>query len=167
MMDWSVSGIPPASKWRMQRCLFALLFVSTLGAGACRDDNDSPVTPTPNPQVLNLAGTWRADIDLPGNPARMVWTLSQNGTAVSGPVTFGLQSGTVVLNGTLTGTATATSLTYTIAVAPGGIPLNPACTGQLGGTVTGSSTTLTGPLTVVSSTCAPPIPSTTITLTRG
>ncbi len=142
------------------------MVLAILAAG-CGDDNDSPLDPTPTPQVLNLAGTWRADVNIPNTPARMVWVLSQSGTAVSGQVTLGLQTGTVVLNGALTGTASATSLTYTIAVAPGGIPMNPTCTGQLGGTLTGSSTTLTGPLNVVSSTCSAPIPSTTITLTKG
>jgi len=103
------------------------------------------------------------------NSARMTWELAQNGTAVSGPVTMLLSTGIVLMNGAFTGTLNGSTLAGTIAVTPGGIPVYPACTGQLAATMNatiGSPSTLTGPLSVVSSTCAVPISSSSITLTR-
>jgi hypothetical protein len=101
----------------------------------------------------------------------MAWTLTQTGTAVSGPVLVRLPNGIVLLNGFLTGTLTGSTLPYTISVGPGGIPTQPACVGQLGGTMTatvGATSTLTGSYTVTSATCTPPFgASGDLALTRG
>jgi hypothetical protein len=51
-------------------------------------------------------------------------------------------------------------------VAPGGIPLQPTCAGQLQGTLTATATTLTGPMNLASSTCSSPITNQTITMTK-
>lgn len=99
----------------------------------------------------------------------MTWTLSQTNAAVTGPALLSLTSGIVLMNGFLTGTMSGTTLTYTISVGPGGIPLQPTCTGQLGGTMAvsfGTVSTMTGTPTVTSSTCPVPIPVGAITLTR-
>ena len=99
----------------------------------------------------------------------MVWTLTQTGTAVSGPVILVLPTGTVLLNGALTGTFNGSALTYAIAVNAGGIPAQPQCVGQLGGTMTaaiGAVSTMSGSLAVATSTCATGVPAGTITLTK-
>jgi len=96
----------------------------------------------------------------------MTWALTQSSSGVSGPVTIALPTGIVLLNGFLTGTLTNSSLAYTISVAPGGLPLQPACSGQLQGTMTVTQTTLTGPMNLTSSTCASPITSQTLTMTK-
>ncbi len=99
----------------------------------------------------------------------MTWTLSQTGTSVTGPVTIGLPNGVVLLNGTLSGTLTGTSLDYTIAVAASGVPDQPACTGQLGGTMTvttGTVSTMTGPIAVRSTNCSIQFPTSNFTLTK-
>jgi hypothetical protein len=100
----------------------------------------------------------------------MVWTVVQTGSAVTGSMLVSLPSGTVLLNGAVAGTVSGTSLTYTIAVAPGGIPLQPACSGQLSGTATGTTAapfTLTGNYNLVSSTCTSPITTGTFVLTKA
>ena len=104
--------------------------------------------------------------------AQMTWTLTQTGAAVTGPVLVKLPNGIVLLNGFLTGTLTGPMLTYTISVGPGGIPTQPACVGQLGGTMTataaGTTSMLTGNYAVSSATCTPPFGSSgNISLTRG
>jgi len=57
-----------------------------------------------------------------------------------------------------------------VPVGPGGIPSQPACVGQLGGTMTaaiGPTSTLTGSYTVTSATCTPPFGTTgNLSLTR-
>ena len=145
--------------------LVAMLGSGGLLAGACTDS--APTQPS-SPQ-LNLNGVWAGDLLIQGVPARMTWTLTQAGDAVTGPVLVALPTGTVLLNGTLNGTLTGTSVAYTITVSPGGIPSQPACTGQLGGSaaVSGTSTlALSGTYSVVSSTCPIPFSSGSFTLTR-
>lgn len=148
----------------MLKPLAALCLACTLALAACSNDS-SPSTPT---QPTNVAGTWVGNVTVAGTSARMTWTLSQTGTTVNGPVLLGLANGTVLLNGALTGTISGNSLTYSIAVAPGGIPLQPACSGQITGTMAvaiASTSTLTGTPTITSS-CAAPFPGGSITLTK-
>jgi hypothetical protein len=130
--------------------------------------NQSPTAPATMP--IDVTGTWRGAITVQGVEARMTWTLTQAvGGAVTGPVLVGLSNGDVLLNGSLTGTLTGSTLTYAIAVGPGGIPSRPDCTGQLTGSMNaaiGPSSTLIGPMGVSSSSCTPPFSGDTITLTR-
>ena len=99
----------------------------------------------------------------------MTWTLTQTGTAVTGPVLVGLSNGVILLNGFLTGTMAGPSLTYTITVGPGGVPNQPACTGQLGGTMAvtiSTVSTMVGPMSLLTSNCSLQLPSATMTLTK-
>lgn len=154
---------------RIAGLLISLLALTTLAA--CTEK--APNTPTPpTTTALDLTGRWGTDLTFLGVSARMTWTLTHNQTnsSVTGPVVVALPTGTVLLNGSLQGTLTGTSLPYTIAVVPGNIPSQPACTGQLGGTMMVNSgaipMTMTGPFGVVSSSCTISLPSSNITLTR-
>jgi len=145
----------------------ALATFLLLSLTACHDN--APSSPS-TPAVTSFAGTWTGDLALQTTATRMTWTLSQSGTTVTGPVIVTLPSGIVLMNGALTGTVASSTLTYTIAVAAGGIPSQPACSGQLGGTVSQSSgtspVTLSGSYAVASSTCATPFSSGSFTLAR-
>jgi hypothetical protein len=145
-----------------------LVLVSTiLFGGACGRDK-SPASPTPSP-TLTLSGTYAGDITVQNTPARMVWVVTQSGNGVSGSVRVSLPSGLVIMNGTVAGTVSGTSLMYTILVAPGGIPLQPSCSGQLSGTATGTTSapfTLSGSYNLVTSTCNSPLTSGTFVLTK-
>jgi hypothetical protein len=96
----------------------------------------------------------------------MTWALTQSSSNVSGPVTIALPTGIVLFNGVFNGTLTNSSLPYTITVSPGGLPLQPTCSGQLQGTMTVTQTTMTGPMNLTSSTCASPITSQNLTMTK-
>ena len=148
------------------RTLIAVLTAATL-LGGCASIQDS-ATPS---QALDLTGTWRGNFALQGVTSEMVWTLTQSGTSVTGPVLDRLPNGVVLLNGFLTGTLAGSTLTYTISVGPQGIPSQPDCVGQLGGTMTattGTPSTLTGAYAVSSATCAPPFASSgNLSLARG
>lgn len=141
--------------------------VALLGCLATGCGEKSPSVPTPPP--INLTGTWAGNVTVLGTSARMLWSLTQSDSTVTGPVALTLPSGTVLLNGFLTGALNGNALTYTIAVGPGGVPTQPACAGQLGGTMNASIgvvSTLVGRTSLVSSNCAPPLPSGDITLTK-
>jgi hypothetical protein len=104
-----------------------------------------------------------------GTPARMTWTLNQSGNAVNGTVLVGLASGTVLMNGLITGVTSGSAMTYTITVSPGGIPTLPSCAGQLGGNATIATTspaTLSGSYNLLSSTCASPLTGGSFVLTK-
>jgi len=154
--------------WLMGSRLTAALLSVALGLGiwACGEKS----TPTsPAPTQIDVTGRWVTDISVQGITGRMTWTLTQMGGGVTGPVLVSLPNGFVMLNGFFTGTLTGSSLAYTIAVGPGGIPSQPACSGQLGGTMTvtiGTVATMTGPMSVVASNCPIQLPSTAITLTK-
>jgi hypothetical protein len=149
----------------MRRACLLILVLSLAAAPAgCGDSTPSE----PSPQGPNLSGAWSGNLAVQGTPAQMTWTLSQTGTAVSGPVLIRLASGIVLLNGALTGTLNGSVLTYTVVIAPNGIPTQPACSGQVGGIVTATDDvrTLAGSFNVVSSTCVSPLTSGAITLAR-
>lgn len=146
------------------KLMAALLCVAALAG--CSDKS----TPTnASPTQLDVTGRWAGDLTFMDTSGRMTWTLTQNAGAVTGPVLLGLPSGTVLLNGFLTGTLTGTSLAYTISVGPGGIPNQPSCAGQLAGTMTvavGATSTMTGPIGVSSSSCPIQFSSNNFTLTK-
>ena len=131
--------------------------------------SESGSTTTPSSTTLQIGGTWNGSVTVNGTDGRMTWVLSQNNTAITGPVSIGLSSGIVLLNGTFSGTLTGTALSGNIAVTPGGIPVYPSCTGQLSATMNvtlGSVATMNGPVALVTSTCPVPFTSSTVTLTR-
>ena len=147
------------------RLLATLLCI--VAAWGC-NDTSTPSTPGQVSQAT-VTGRWTGDLTVQGVTGRTTWTLSQTGTSVTGPVTIGLPNGVVLLNGTLSGTLTGTSLDYTIAVAASGVPDQPACTGQLGGTMTvttGTVSTMTGPIAVRSTNCSIQFPTSNFTLTK-
>jgi hypothetical protein len=99
----------------------------------------------------------------------MTWTLSQNGSAVFGPVLVLLPSGIVLMNGTFAGSLAGNVVSYTITVPAGGIPSNPSCTGQLAGSATLMSAavpSLAGSYALTTSSCPTPFSSGMFTLTR-
>lgn len=146
------------------RRLLAMLLMLSLVAACAEKSPEAPSSPAPT-----VTGTWAGDLTVEGANARMSWTLTQIDTTVGGPVLVALSSGTVLMNGFLTGTLIGTTLQYVIAVGAGGVPTRPACAGQLSGTMTltvGVTSTLGGPMAVTSSTCTPPLTGATLTLVR-
>ena len=143
-----------------------LSILALVVAVAC-GDKSTPTTPSPT--QLDVSGRWASDITVQGVTGRMTWTLTQTGGGITGPVLVSMSSGFVLLNGFLTGTMTGPSMAYTIAVGPGGIPSQPTCSGQLGGTMTVTSgvvSTMSGPMSVIASNCPIQLPVNAITLTK-
>jgi hypothetical protein len=149
------------------RLLTAVLTTAALLSVSCTSTRTSSAPSS----ALDLTGTWRGDFAVQTITAEMAWTLTQKGTDVTGPILVRLPNGIVLLNGFLTGTLTGSTLAYTISVGPGGIPTQPTCVGQLGGTMiatSGTTSTLTGGYAVMSATCTPPFGSSgNIALTKA
>jgi len=148
------------------RSAMGSMTLSALVAAGCASNT---VVSTPTPTVIDLTGVWSGSVVVLDTTAKMTWSLTETNGSVTGLVILGLPSGTVLLNGTLTGVMSGTTLTYTVAVGPGGVPAQPTCVGQLGGTMTatiGAPSTLAGSSAVTSSSCTQPFPGGNLTLSR-
>ena len=139
------------------------VLLAALVAAGC--DKEEPTDPSPPP--LNLSGVWRGGLTVQGQSAIMTWTLTQTNTTVTGPIDVGLANGIVLLNGALAGSVAGSTLTYTITVPTGGVPLQPACSGQIAGTAAVvSASTMNGDYKVASSTCSTGLTAGTFTMTK-
>ena len=150
--------------------LSIILISSAVGLSACTG-NPSGNSPTA-PSTIDLTGTWSGDFTVQGSTAVMTWNLTEasGSNAVTGPVRLALPSGIVLLNGALSGTLSGSTLTFVITVGPGGIPSQPSCTGQLGTSAVAAiatTSTLSGTLTVVESSCPVPVQDGPFTLTKS
>jgi hypothetical protein len=152
--------------WLDRRVL--ALAAAAMTAIACEvTTSHTPTTPGTTPGTnQGVSGRWSTDLAVQGVSARMQWMLTQNSGGVSGPVLVGLSNGVVLLNGTLTGTLAGSSMPYTISVGPGGVPNQPTCIGQFGGTMTVGVTTMTGSMALMSSNCTVQFPSGSVTLIK-
>ena len=150
--------IPLAARYAM-----ALFIVCTTVACSV-ESSTTPLAPTPT--QVDVSGRWSANITVQGVTGRMVWTLTQSSGGVSGPVLVTLPNGVVLLNGALNGALNGSSLPYTVSVGPGAVPAQPTCTGQFGGTMTVASTSMSGPMALISSNCSIAFPSNAVTLTK-
>jgi hypothetical protein len=160
----SREGTSPASRSVRMRTIRALLLLPALLLNPACDDG-APLDPSDAP--LDLGGIWRGAITVNSMPAQMTWTLTQSAAAVSGPALVALPTGIVLMNGALTGSLSGMTLTYTIDVPAGGIPLQPSCSGRIGGTSTAvSASNMSGSYAVTSSTCATGLTSGSFTLTK-
>src|SRR5262249_47885771 len=150
------AGTSPAFSCNMRSARWLLLALVIVEA-AC--GSSSGTTGPTQPSRVDVTGTWSGNLTLQGTTARMIWTAVQTTDALSGSVVVVLPSGTVLLNGVLSGTVAGSAVTYTIGVNPGGIPTQPACTGRLAGAATvtnGATPTMAGSYSLVTSACATP-----------
>ena len=144
------------------RPTWCVLLLAAVLSTACGDE--LPTEPTTPPS--SFAGTWRGNVTVTNVTAVMTWTLTQTGTSVSGPVVIALPTGVVLMNGTVGGTVSGSSLIYTITVPPGGVATQPGCSGQISGaSALTATTTMTGTYSV-NSACNTGLTNGSFTLTR-
>lgn len=116
-------------------------------AGAC----SSATGPTTD---LILAGTWSGNLGQgsgSGRALRVTWTLSQNGTQLSGPVTVSTSPAVapIVFDGTLSGSLSRSQVTMTLAARNG----SSGCAINGTGTAAASILAIDGTLDVTFSGC--------------
>lgn len=142
------------------RVLISLLAMFAAGgcgsAGGAASAGTSPTAPTPVTSVApTLGGTYSGDASDSSGPGAMTWNLGQTGTTVTGTVTATTAKSSVGFSGTLLGTFAGTTLTFTIAVSPGGVTLFRSCTMSIEGMATNVSATVIAGTYSGSSSCAP------------
>ena len=88
--------------------------------------------------AFSLTGTWSGSGSDSSGPGQMTtWVLTHTGSALTGLVTARTPLGTVVFNGTFSGSLDGTTLTFTVAIPHGGISRFPTCTAMISGTAAG------------------------------
>ena len=123
---------PPAGRCAAP-LLAATLFFTAIGCGSSPTAPQQPPSSTP-PESLNLAGTWNGTGSDPHGPETLTWTLTQVGSAVSGPVQMAPRfldgscgSCHKDKKGTVAGTLSGTTLKLTLTFPAGGDVVTPMC----------------------------------------
>lgn len=119
----------------------------SLAAAACGgpDRPAPPAAPSPPPPPpLNLTGAYSATGDDFLGIGRMRWVLSQSGSDVDGIVTAVSQQGTTGARGTLDGTLSGSTLSFTIVMPPGGLAALPSCSATIEGVAEATRSTING-----------------------
>jgi hypothetical protein len=97
-------------------------------------------------QALNVSGTWSGSGSDSTGSGLMTWQLTQTGSSVSGMMTASTPVGTVVYNGTFSGTITGSTLIFTINIPVGNISL-PSCSATISGSGDVANGSITGTYT--------------------
>jgi hypothetical protein len=128
-------------------------------AASCGGSSSSGPSPTPAPTApsvpaITLTGTYAGNAIDSSGPGTMTWRITQTGTAISGIADAGTPLDGNAFHGSVTGTLTGSSLTFTLTVPAGGVNGQPTCTVSITGTGTAaSSSSITGTYSGTS-TCA-------------
>src|SRR5438874_169282 len=103
----------------MRYSLITIGLLATLTACSTSATNPSSGAPavTPGgssmPPPVTLGGIYAGSVSDSTGSGMMTWTVSQSGASVSAPVTATTPLGTVAFNGSLAGSLSDTSLTFT------------------------------------------------------
>jgi hypothetical protein len=156
--------------------LFVIVFALSLGVAAIAcggggsGGTTTPTEPSPPASNLNIAGTWTGSAyDAAGNfsgPGAMTWQITQTGAAFSGTMTITDSGTNVTGRGTVSGTVSGSSLTFSMSVPSGGFD-SPyaACTANVTGSGVAAASSINGNYTGTSS-CSGAISSGQITLNK-
>ena len=118
----------------MNQRVFILVLILTWTAG-CGGGGSSPTSPsTP---ALNLTGTFSGSASDSSGPGQLTWRLTQTGTSVAGSVSLVALPSGITGTGSVAGTLTGTTLTFTMTIPRGGIPARPTCSVSAEGRATG------------------------------
>ena len=130
------------------RYLGLVILTATL-ATACGANTSAPVSPSAirTPSVLSAAGTWSGTSTDTTGSAQLSWTVTQNGTDMTGTMSVGNTGRSMMGTGTMRGTVNGQALTFHMDVPSGGFSgMMSACSmgvdGQ--GTMSADGHTLTG-----------------------
>ena len=104
--------------------------------------------PFANPPAFDLTGTWSGPASDDSGPATMTWTLTQSGGSITGKF-FAVEPppSSAQYRGTISGSLSGTSLTYTINVPKGSIVGLPNCFVTINGSAVVSANAIVGTYT--------------------
>ena len=101
---------------------FVLLVVTSLAVAACGESVYTPAAPTqtsPTP-LTSLSGTWTGSAADTSGPGKMIWTVSQNGTAMTGTMNISDTGRSMMGTGSMQGTVSGSTMAFHMTVPTGG-----------------------------------------------
>lgn len=128
---------------------FALVATLLTTLGACGESSTTPSPP------LDLSGTWSGLLGQAGSTSalRMTWVATHTGNSVSGIATLVKPAFNVQARGGMTGIVNGNQVILTYAVPPDSIHGFSSCEIAGLGNATGTSTSITGTLTLMFRSC--------------
>lgn len=133
----------------MQAFVVSAITIGVVGCGSTSSSSGNPAAPSA--VSLNLAGSWTGKIaGTNGNGPSLVWTASQSGSTVSGPLdlSFVDNGKPQTFRGTLSGTISGADVSLTISIPAGAFADVPACSITATGTATPTATSISSSMTV-------------------
>ena len=131
-----------------------LAFVVGLTTAACGGAANSPMAPSPvapstpsGATPLNVTGSWLGTSTDSTGGEQMGLILTQNGTTVTGPMSFADPTRTMMGNGTMQGTLSGNTMTFHMTIPTGGFngSMSPCSMGMDGtATIPADGMTMTG-----------------------
>jgi hypothetical protein len=101
---------------------FVLIVATSLAVAACGESAYTPAAPTqtsPTP-LTSLSGTWTGTSADTSGPEKMIWTVSQNGTAMTGTMNISDTGRSMMGAGSMQGTVNGSTMTFHMTVPNGG-----------------------------------------------
>jgi len=104
----------------MRRSILAV--VSLVAVSACGGSSSSPATPTPvsTGTLASVSGTWTGTSADTSGQGKMTWSVTQNGNGMSGTMSISDISRSMMGNGSMQGTISASTVTFHMVVPTGG-----------------------------------------------
>jgi len=101
---------------------FSFVFLLGLTVAACGGSASSPTAPSPvsGTTPLSVTGNWLGTSTDSTGGEQMRLVLTQNGTTVTGPMSFADPTRTMMGNGTMQGTLTGNTMTFHMTIPTGG-----------------------------------------------
>jgi len=126
-----------------------------------------PVFERVSENALTVAGSWSGAAADSSGPGRMNWTLTQTGSLISGTMTATDGHVRLGIRGTVSGTISGSTVSFTFAIPPGGFQDSryANCSARLSGTATVSGPSLIGNYSGTNS-CTGPVYNGTLDLRR-
>lgn len=117
------------------RALCLALWMISLPVAGCGGGPNSPPIGIGGSGTLNVAGTWSGSSSDSTRQMAMTWRLSQQDRSVSGTFSASTPIGApIYTSGSISGSLSATALTFTVSVPRGGVEDAPDCTATFTGT---------------------------------
>jgi hypothetical protein len=123
----------------------ALTLSVSVASLACSGSSGTAPTPPGSTPSTNVTGTWTGSASDSSGPGQMTWQITQSGSSFSGNVSMIDTSTKVAGRGTVSGTVSGSAIQFSLAVPAGGFDTPyAACTADVSGNGSASSTSITG-----------------------
>ena len=103
------------------RNLSGVALLVSLVVAACGGSSSGPANPSPTPTTrTTMSGTWVGTSADSTGQEKMTWTVTQNGTGMTGTMSFSDTGRNMMGNGSMQGTISGSTVTFHMSIPNGG-----------------------------------------------